>query len=111
MDIAAPGSSSAVPLSFFVDRTDGALPTALVVSVPLAVYRVLMFAWAAWLAMMLLRWARQGIRAFSEGGVWRSAAASNLDEPLRSAPVAVPPEPAAEPPTPDEGPKDDESAP
>ena len=37
----------------------------------LMVYRLLMLAWALWLAYALLRWARWGWECFSDHGLWR----------------------------------------
>lgn len=70
MEIAGPMCSSG-SVRFFVDRTSDALPTATVVSLPLWVYRVLMFAWALWLAVSLIRWTKWGWVAFKEGGLFR----------------------------------------
>jgi len=58
-------------LRWYQDRTPGALPTAWVISVPLIVYRLLMLAWALWLAYSLLGWARWGWDCFSDHGYWR----------------------------------------
>jgi hypothetical protein len=44
-----------------------------VVSLPLWVYRVLMFLWALWLALSLIRWAKWGWEGFREGGLARFA--------------------------------------
>jgi len=58
-------------LNWYQDRSDGALPRAWVLSVPLLVYRLLMLAWALWLAFSLLGWLRWGWDCFSKGGSWR----------------------------------------
>ena len=58
-------------LRWYQDRTPAALPTAWVISVPLMVYRLLMLAWALWLAYSLLKWARWGWDSFSDHGYWR----------------------------------------
>ena len=60
-------------LRWFLDRSEGETPTAWLVSVPLMAWRLLMLAWALWLARALLRWLRWGWRAFSVDGLWRSA--------------------------------------
>jgi len=70
MQIGGNGSTPAV-LRWTQDRLDGPLPTPLVVSVPLLVYRLAMLLWALWLAASLLGWLRRGWQAFSTGGLWR----------------------------------------
>ena len=64
--------SSASRLIWYQDRLTGELPTAWIVSVPLYVYRVLMLAWALWLARAILNWARWAWASYSEGGYWRA---------------------------------------
>ena len=80
MQIAGNGSSAG-ELRWYQDRSDGSLPAAGVISVPLSVYRAAMLAWALWLALALLRWLRWGWECFARDGLWRS--------PRRS--VAAPP--------------------
>jgi hypothetical protein len=70
MQIAGNGSTAAV-LRWTQDRVARALPTPLVVSLPLLVYRLAMLAWALWLATALLGWFRRGWGAFGTGGLWR----------------------------------------
>ncbi|MDD2767378.1 MAG: hypothetical protein PHT19_01510, partial [Methylococcus sp.] len=67
--------SSALRLQWYTDRSGTALPRPWVVSVPLYVYRLLMLAWALWLAYALLDWLRWGWECFSAGGLWRQDAA------------------------------------
>ena len=43
-------------MRWFQDRTHGSLPTAMVISVPMLVYRGAMLAWSLWMALSLLRW-------------------------------------------------------
>ncbi len=57
MSIAGDGSAAGV-LAWFVDHTAGPLPRPEVISAPLWLYRLLMFAWAFWAAAALLRWTR-----------------------------------------------------
>lgn len=71
MQIAGNGSSAAV-LRWYQDRSAAVLPRAWILSVPLLVYRLLMLAWALWIAQALLRWLRWGWDAFGTGGYWRS---------------------------------------
>ncbi len=70
MQIAGNGSS-AWGLNWYQDRTVDTLPEALVVSVPLLVYRLAMLAWSLWLAMKLIGWLKWGWNSFTAGGYWR----------------------------------------
>lgn len=70
MQVAGNGSSNLL-LRWYQDRTQPILPTAWVISIPLYVYRVLMLAWALWLAYSLLGWLRWAWECFSDGGYWR----------------------------------------
>lgn len=70
MQVAGNGSSRAA-LRWFSDRSDGTLPAAWVVSVPLLVYRGAMLVWALWLAVSLLGWLRWGWSCVAAGGLWR----------------------------------------
>ncbi|MDD5461127.1 MAG: hypothetical protein PHG00_05785 [Methylococcales bacterium] len=62
--------SSAFLLNWYQDRSPAILPTATVISVPLLVYRLLMLAWALWLAISLLNWLKWGWNCFSNNGLW-----------------------------------------
>jgi hypothetical protein len=42
-----------------------------VISAPLWLYRLLMFAWAFWIAAALLRWTRGAWEAWRRNGTWR----------------------------------------
>jgi hypothetical protein len=55
-------------------------------SVSIWFYRLLMLAWALWLAFALLGWARWGWESYAAGGLWR---------PIRSAPKAPADSPVA----------------
>lgn len=70
MQIRGNGSSS-TDLRWFTDRSEAALPSPLVVSAPMFVYRVAMLAWALWLALSVVSWLRWGFGAFAAGGFWR----------------------------------------
>lgn len=63
--------SSAWELNWYQDRTVDVLPEALVVSVPLLVYRLAMLAWSLWLAIRLIGWIKWGWNCFAAGGYWR----------------------------------------
>lgn len=67
--------SSAFLLNWYQDRSQPVLPTATVISVPLLVYRLLMLAWALWLAVSLLDWFKWGWSCFSSNGLWNKRAA------------------------------------
>src|SRR2546426_5580397 len=70
MQITGNGSSAAL-LRWYHDRAGVTLPRTWVVSVPLMVYRLVMLAWALWIAWAVLWWLRWGWACFSEGGRWR----------------------------------------
>jgi len=63
-------ASSAYDLNWYQDRSSGQLPHAWVFSVPLFVYRLLMLAWALWLAFALLKWLRWGWQCVNQHGLW-----------------------------------------
>lgn len=75
--------SSAAMLRWFSDRSGPVLEGPLVVSAPMFAYRLLMLAWALWLALSLLQWLRWGFAAFGTGGFWKRP-------PPRPAPVMPP---------------------
>ena len=58
-------------LRWFADRSADSLPLASAVSVPVWVYKVLMLAWALWLANALIGWLRDGFVAWTRGGYWQ----------------------------------------
>ncbi len=70
MQVAGNGSS-AWNLHWYLDRVEGATPTAWVLSLPILAYRLLMLAWALWLAFALLRWLRWGWSCYTSGGLWK----------------------------------------
>lgn len=59
-------------LNWYQDIAAAAYPQGRVVSVPLLVYRLLMLAWALWLAFALLGWLRWGWQCLATGGLWRA---------------------------------------
>lgn len=71
MGITGAGSYSG-QFAWFVDRAASALPVPSVVSVPMWVFRALVFAWAIWTALAVVRWLRWAWHAWRQGGVWRS---------------------------------------
>lgn len=70
MQIAGNGSGP-YRLNWYQDRSDPMLPRPWMISAPLWVYRVLMLAWALWLAYTLLNWLRWGWNCYASGGLWR----------------------------------------
>lgn len=66
--------SYAQSLQWFTDRSVDALPQASAISLPLWVYKVLMLAWALWLANALIGWLRDGFAAWTREGYWRAKA-------------------------------------
>jgi hypothetical protein len=75
-------------LRWFQARCEDALPTPGCVSISIWWYRLLMLAWALWLAAALIRWLGQGWRHFSSGGLVKRS-----DEAQKQ-PAAPPPLPA-----------------
>jgi hypothetical protein len=73
MQISGNGSTAEM-LRWYHDRSGPELGRTWVVSVPLAVYRVAMLAWALWIASALLWWLRWGFAAYGTGGLWRASA-------------------------------------
>ncbi|HEX5764529.1 MAG TPA: hypothetical protein VFY27_03120, partial [Woeseiaceae bacterium] len=61
-------------LNWFADRSEGLLPAATVISLPIWVYKVLILAWALWLSFALLRWLPWAWSCFVSQGLWRSRA-------------------------------------
>lgn len=91
MQIGGNGSSGYL-LRWYADRSAAELPGAWVISIPILVYRLLMLAWALWLAFALIGWLRWGWDCFSSGGIWRT---------IR---LARPRSPSGKPPPPAKGP-------
>jgi len=99
MQIAGNGSSAAL-LQWYWDRAGDALPQASVLSVPLAVYRAAMLAWALWVAAALLGWLRWGWGCLSAGGLWRSGRGPGWlarRQPPVTTPTAAPAPPRSPP--------------
>jgi hypothetical protein len=70
MGVVGPGSGGTI-FRWFADRSESLLPQPIVVSLPLWVYKTLMFAWALWIALSLARWLRFAWDAWSRNGLWR----------------------------------------
>jgi hypothetical protein len=89
----AGNQSNAYELNWYQDRSEAQLPQAWILSVPLLVYRLLMLAWALWLAMSLLRWLHWGWQCFSTTAIWR-----HLEVKRRKPRRGQPQEQASQPP-------------
>ena len=63
--------STAWQLNWYQDHSGPVLPTAVAVSVPIMVYRLLMLGWSLWMALSLLDWLRWGWVGFASGGLWK----------------------------------------
>ncbi|MDR2091781.1 MAG: hypothetical protein LBP58_00430 [Azoarcus sp.] len=63
--------SSAGQLNWFADQGGPLLPVGWILSLPVWVYRLLMLAWALWLAYILIRWLGRGFGAWLRHGYWK----------------------------------------
>ncbi len=66
-------NSYAYLLQWYQDRSSALLPQAGFFSLPIWVYRMLMLAWALWLAISVVRWLQNAWEAFSADGLWRKS--------------------------------------
>lgn len=82
MQIAGNGSHTGL-LRWTADRSDGLLPSAGVFTMPIFFWRVLMFAWALWLAGRILSWAPWAWQALTTGELWQKKAKPPTDTGLR----------------------------
>ncbi len=69
MHVAGNGSSSTY-LRWFDDKTDSAMPIASALSLPIFAYRIVMLAWALWLASTIITWLRWGWSCSVHRGGW-----------------------------------------
>jgi hypothetical protein len=84
------GNGSATQsLHWFTDRSADALPQASAISLPLWVYKVLMLAWALWLANALIGWLREGFSAWTRDGYWRARVKPELHRLRRKQPTTA----------------------
>ena len=56
---------------WFLDRVGSTLPDPFVISLPMWVFRAVMFAWALWIALALLRWLRGAWKSWKTNGIWK----------------------------------------
>ncbi len=73
--------STRTSLSWFEPRGGEALPQPYVLSVSVWWYRLLMLAWALWLAASLIRWLKWAWQQFSAGGFWQKVAPPRSGKP------------------------------
>jgi len=105
MEVVGNGSWAS-SLNWYEDRVPGALPVGTLVSAPLLAFRLVMLAWALWIAASLLGWLNFGWSAFSQGGLWQPAPPPTkvirpsviAAQPLSGAPPDVGTPPASPPP-------------
>lgn len=70
MQVSGNGSSGHY-LKWYQDRFHLNFPQAWVITLPILAYRLMMLAWALWLATAILKWAGWGWSCFSYGGIWQ----------------------------------------
>lgn len=87
MQITGNGSTP-YQLNWYQDRANAQLPTAWVLSVPLFAYRLLMLAWALWIAISLINWLRWGWSCYTRDGLWRSINIFIKAKPAASSPLS-----------------------
>jgi len=62
--------STAYNYNWFTDQTEGVLPTAWVLSLPMWIYRAMMLLWSLWLAFALIRWVPWAWQQWSTPAMW-----------------------------------------
>lgn len=78
----AGNGSSAFQLNWYLDRTPATTPQAEFYSIPVFAYRLLMLAWALWLALAVTRWAKWAWECFSAGGsYWKPLSLPRMGKP------------------------------
>ncbi len=87
-------------LHWYVDHVAGQLPQPWVLSAPLWTFRLLMLAWAFWLALSLIAWLRWGYACFVSGSAWqpRPQRAYATPQPTPQPETPEAPAPTAAPP-------------
>ena len=71
MQVAGNGSTNSA-LRWYVDRSEGPMPAAGMISLPRWVWRGAMLLWSLWLVSGLLGWLRWAWTCWSDGGFWRA---------------------------------------
>lgn len=72
MHIAGNMSTSSM-LKWYVDKSAPVMPRPFTISLPLFAYRIIMLAWALWLAASLIKWLKFAWESFKTKGLWRDA--------------------------------------
>ncbi len=67
----AGNQSTFLSLNWTQDRIGGTLPQPWVLSLPMWVFRIVMLAWSAWLALALLSWLKWAWHCMNQGGLWQ----------------------------------------
>ncbi len=74
-------------LSWYQDRVESHTPEAMVVSVPISLWRALWVVWVVWLAWSAIAWSKWAYRVASADGWLRSRPAAAKTEPEEAAPA------------------------
>lgn len=100
MDMQVSGANSSnYFLRWYLDRSPSALPTPVIYTLPLFIWRLLMLFWSLWLVSRLLKWIPWAWRSFSADGLWRRAPdKAGSDEAAPKLPEGEPLKPADIPP-------------
>lgn len=69
MQVEGAGSTN-TRLVWYVDKIADAMPTPWILSTPILIWKLVMLAWALWLAGSIIRWAPWAWRSYSAGALW-----------------------------------------
>ncbi|MCK5099359.1 MAG: hypothetical protein KAR45_14715, partial [Desulfobacteraceae bacterium] len=70
-------------LKWYQDISGNILPQPVVFSLPMTIYRVLILAWALWIAFALIKWLRWGWECYSADGLWRKVELRKFKKPAK----------------------------
>ncbi|MCD4722238.1 MAG: hypothetical protein K8S13_20620 [Desulfobacula sp.] len=82
MQIAGNGSHDH-SLKWYQDISGNTLPQPVVFSLSMTVYRVLILAWALWIAFALIKWLRWAWECYSTDGLWRKVKFKRFRKPKK----------------------------
>ena len=83
-DMQVSGNNSyAYDLNWFQDRSEGRLPNITVISASLMTYRLVMLAWALWLAFNLIKWMQWGWACVAHHGLWHTKKPADIKPDLK----------------------------
>ncbi len=71
-------------LKWYQDISGNILPQPVVYSLPMTVYRILILAWALWIAFALIKWLRWGWECYSADGLWRKVEIKRFKKSAKS---------------------------